>query len=208
MFKWLLFFSYHKPPTCKHVTMHLPGTWERAVMLSCVWLFTTPWTAAYQVPRSMEFSRQEFWSGLPFPSPRDLPDPGIELGSPVLQADALPSEPQGREGRTINNIPARQVHYVYPSPRRMVSLIRGLLPLEVLDLSSLCSLVCHPLLPCVPSPCSATSHRVCYHGTLDSVWVSNRMIRKALACGVCLVSINPFLPSNLSLISFDFLSNF
>ena len=55
----------------------------------------TPWTVAYQVPLSMGFSRQEDWSGLPFPSPGDLPDPGMEPGSPALQADALPSEPPG-----------------------------------------------------------------------------------------------------------------
>ena len=55
----------------------------------------TPWTVAYQVPPSMEFSRQEYWSGLPFPSPGDLPNPGIEPRSPALQADALPSEPPG-----------------------------------------------------------------------------------------------------------------
>ena len=52
--------------------------------LSRVRLFATPWTAAYQVPPSMEFSRQEYWSGLPFPSPVELPDPGIEPGSPTL----------------------------------------------------------------------------------------------------------------------------
>ena len=46
-------------------------------------------------PWSIEFSRQEFWSGLPFPSPGDLPDPGIKPGSPTLQADSLSSEPQG-----------------------------------------------------------------------------------------------------------------
>ena len=51
-----------------------------------------PWTVAYQA-LSMGFSRQEYWSGLPFPSPRNLPDPGIEPGSPALQADALPSKP-------------------------------------------------------------------------------------------------------------------
>ena len=62
-------------------------------LLSCVRLFATPWTVAYQAPRSMKFSRQEYWSGLPFPSPGDLPDPGIEPRSPALQADALPSEP-------------------------------------------------------------------------------------------------------------------
>ena len=46
----------------------------------------------------MEFSRQEYWSGLPFPSPGDLPDPGIEPESPILQADSLPSEPPGKPG--------------------------------------------------------------------------------------------------------------
>ena len=51
---------------------------------------------AYLAPPSMGFSRQECWSGLPFPSPGDLPDPGIEPGSPALQADALPSEPPGK----------------------------------------------------------------------------------------------------------------
>ena len=56
----------------------------------------TPWTAANQAPPSMGFSRQECWGGLPFPSPGDLPDPGIEPGSPTLQADALPSEPPGK----------------------------------------------------------------------------------------------------------------
>ena len=64
--------------------------------LSRVRLFVTPWTAAYQAPQSMEFSRKEYWSGLPFPSPGDLPDPGIELRPPALQADALPSEPPGK----------------------------------------------------------------------------------------------------------------
>ena len=63
-------------------------------LLSCVRLFATPWTVAHQAPPSMEFSRQEYWSALPFPSPGDLPDPGIEPGSPALQAGALPSEPQ------------------------------------------------------------------------------------------------------------------
>ena len=63
--------------------------------LSHVRLFATPWTVARQAPPSMEFSRQEYWSGLPFPSPRDLPDPRIEPGSPAWEADALPSEPPG-----------------------------------------------------------------------------------------------------------------
>ena len=64
--------------------------------LSRVRLFATPWTVAYQASLSMESSRQEQWSGLPFPSPGDLPDPGIEPGSPALEADTLTSEPPGK----------------------------------------------------------------------------------------------------------------
>ena len=58
-------------------------------------LFETPWTVAYQAPPPMEFARQEYWSGLPFPSPGDLPKPWIDAGSPALQGNALPSEPSG-----------------------------------------------------------------------------------------------------------------
>ena len=61
--------------------------------LSHVQLFGTPWTAAYKASPSMGFSRQEYWSGLSFPSPGDLPNPGIEPRSPALQADTLPSNP-------------------------------------------------------------------------------------------------------------------
>ena len=61
--------------------------------LSHIRLFATPWTVAYQASPSMGFSRQEYWSGLPCPSPGDLPDPGIEPGSPTLEADTLTSEP-------------------------------------------------------------------------------------------------------------------
>ena len=61
--------------------------------LSCVQFLATPWTAAYQAPSSMGFSRQDYWSGVPLPSPGDLPNPGIEPGSPTWQADALPSKP-------------------------------------------------------------------------------------------------------------------
>ena len=64
--------------------------------LSRVRLFATPWTVAHQAPLSMGFSRQEYWSGLPFPSLGDLPDPGIEPRSPALQADSLTSEPPGK----------------------------------------------------------------------------------------------------------------
>ena len=63
-----------------------------AVAKSLTPVLATPWTAAYQAPPSMGFSRQEYWSGLLFPSPGDLPNPGIEPRSPALQADALTSE--------------------------------------------------------------------------------------------------------------------
>ena len=62
--------------------------------LSCVWLFVTLWTVARQASQSMGFSRQEYWTGLPFPSPGDLPDPAIKLRSLALQADSLPSDSQ------------------------------------------------------------------------------------------------------------------
>ena len=71
---------------------------------SRVRLFVTPWTVAYQAPPSMGFSRQECWSGLPFPSPGNLPNPGIKPRSPTLQADALPSEPPVCQSLLIVNI--------------------------------------------------------------------------------------------------------
>ena len=60
--------------------------------LSCIWLFATPWTVTWQAPLSMGFSRQEYWSGYPFPSPEDLLDLGIKPRTPVFQADFSPSE--------------------------------------------------------------------------------------------------------------------
>ena len=91
-------------PHCKQMLYHLSHqgslialwTSEPVKLLSCVRLFAIPWSVAYQAPPSMEFSRQEYWSGLPFPSPGELPDPGIEPRSPALQADALPSELPGK----------------------------------------------------------------------------------------------------------------
>jgi len=68
---------------------------ESEVIQSCPTL-CDPWTVAHQAPLSMGFSMQEFWSGLPFPSPGDLPDPGIEPRSPTLQADTLTSAPPGK----------------------------------------------------------------------------------------------------------------
>ena len=77
-------------------------------LLSRVRLFVTPWTVAHQAPLSVGFSRQEYWSGLPFPSPGDLPNPGIEPRSPALQADALTSEPPGKPSH-------HYLHYLHHS---------------------------------------------------------------------------------------------
>ena len=64
-------------------------------MMQTIWKTIHQWTVTHLAPPSMEFSRQEYWSGLPFTSLGDLPDPGIEPGSPTLWADALWSEPPG-----------------------------------------------------------------------------------------------------------------
>ena len=65
-------------------------------LFSCVWLFATVWTVALQAPLSKGFSRQQYLSGLPFPPPGDLPDPGIKPVSPALQVGSLPLAPPGK----------------------------------------------------------------------------------------------------------------
>ena len=80
---WILLMNWGKERKWK---------WSRSVVSDSA----TPWTVIYQAPPSVGFSRQEYWSGLPLPSPGDLPNPGTEPGSSALQADALPSEPPGK----------------------------------------------------------------------------------------------------------------
>ena len=75
--------------------------------ISCILLFATPWTVAHQAPLSMEFSRQEYWSGLPFPTPGDLPDPGIKptsLESPVLAGGFFTTEPLRKPNHGITAV--------------------------------------------------------------------------------------------------------
>ena len=83
-------------------SFHITGALTHKLRFSCVrvylsfsrvQLLATPWTIACQAPLSMGFSKQEHWRGLPFPSPGDLPNSGIEFRSPILQVDSLPSEP-------------------------------------------------------------------------------------------------------------------
>ena len=94
-------YSHPVPYETDILNHSIVSEWVKS--LSRVWLFATPWTSAYQASPSMGFSRQEYWSGLPFPSPGDLPDPGIEPGSPTLEADALTSEPQGSPNHSISS---------------------------------------------------------------------------------------------------------
>ena len=98
---FLLKLSVHNTESGKIITTLLINYEQTNVKsLSCVRLFAAPWTVAYQAPPSVEFSRQKYWSGLPFPSPGDFPNPGIEPRSPALQADALPTEPPGKPKNT------------------------------------------------------------------------------------------------------------
>ena len=111
----LWYFCYNSSDVPRHKQCLMPGkhTWdiqdlvqrERVQVyvksLNHVWLSVILWTAVCQAPPSMGFPRQEFWSGLPFPSPGDLPDLGIEPGSPAWQADTSPSEPPGKPWATL-----------------------------------------------------------------------------------------------------------
>ena len=81
---------------CMHIRSYRNKEEKKVKSLSHVWLFATLWTVALQAPPSMGFSRQEYWSGFPLPSPGDLLNPGIDPRSPALQANALPSEPPGK----------------------------------------------------------------------------------------------------------------
>ena len=91
----LLKFDYQKLDINK-----IQSESESEVTQSCPTV-CDPWTVAHQAPPSMGFSRQEYWSGLPFPSPGDFPDPGIEPRSPTLQADPLTSAPPGKPKDTL-----------------------------------------------------------------------------------------------------------
>ena len=107
--KEMLNITYHQANANKNYNEISSHIYQNSCMLSCfshVQLFATPQTVAHHNPLSMEFSRQEYWSELPFLSPGDLPDPGIELESPVLQVDSLLLSHRGRMAvvkKTRNN---------------------------------------------------------------------------------------------------------
>ena len=89
-------FEWPFCPNAWNSAWHIVGAMWNCSLLSHVWLFATPWTVAWQAPLSMEFSKQEYWSGLLFSSPRDFPNPGIKPRLPAFQADSLPFEPPGK----------------------------------------------------------------------------------------------------------------
>ena len=99
-------------------------------LLSHVRLFAAPWTVAYHTSLSMGFSRQEYWNGLPFSFPEDLPNPGIEPRPPTLKADALPSQP-----------PGKSLKFVYREGEKNITLVCFLLLLKrEIKISDTCSL--------------------------------------------------------------------
>ena len=85
-----------KPALCNCNVLKLRWSWVSVLVTHSCPTLSIPWTVGHQVPLSMGFSRQEYWSWLPFPSPGELPDPGIQPWSLTLQADSLPSEPPGK----------------------------------------------------------------------------------------------------------------
>ena len=99
---------------CWRQRSHQIGSACMPSRFSCFQLFESPWTVACQAPLSMGFFRKEYWSGFPFPPPRDLPNPGIEpasLMSPALQVDSLPLEPPGKSF----SYPYTYIHYFLDS---------------------------------------------------------------------------------------------
>ena len=88
--------------------------------LSCVRIFLTPWAEAHLASLSMGFSRQEYWNGLPCPSPGDLPDPGIEPRSTALQADALPSEPPRKSSVNLQLVVIKDAYFLHPFPEEFI----------------------------------------------------------------------------------------
>ena len=90
-----------------------PCSSKKMKSLSHIQLFVMPWTVVYQVPLSMGFSRQAYWSGLPFPSPGDLSNPGIEPRSPALQADSLPSESPGKPMSSVGQINTMELLFFF-----------------------------------------------------------------------------------------------
>ena len=123
-----------------------------------------PQTVAHQGPLSLRYSRQEYWSGLPFPSPGDLPDAGVEPGSSALQADSLPTEPQGKPS-----------HHVTSQQQQVAMKANGVLKLTLNPLFNLLSKPVFPTFPSSPHPCFWDPERS--HPTeafSDTVWSSVR----------------------------------
>ena len=137
-----------------------------------VWLFVTPWTIACQDPLSLEFSRQKYWSGLPFSSPGDLPNPGIKHGSPALQADSLSSEPPGN---------SLQCHpWAFQNEYSVqFSLV-----------TQLCPTLCNPMDCNTPGflPCPLPTPRACSNSCPSSRWCHPTISSSVVPFSSCLQS--------------------
>ena len=114
--KYKIYMDILRCPLSKDVLKEW-GKWkESEVVPSCPTL-RDPWAVAYQAPPSKEFSRPEYWSGLQFPSPLDLPNPGIKPRSPKSQADTLPSEPPGKPSKSERDMLKRRAWMALPVPK-------------------------------------------------------------------------------------------
>ena len=121
--------KHHILPATRHTSSVY---YIKVKSLSRVRLFATPWTVAYQAPPSMGFSRQEYWSGLPFPSPGDPPNSGIIPGSAAFQADALTFEPSGKPVYYINT---PQNTCMFPNTQHLTLLLAEIMPQTISSLS-------------------------------------------------------------------------
>ena len=128
----------------------------------------TPWTVAHQAPLSMGFSRQEYWSGLPFPSLGDLPDPGIEPGSPALQADALPSEPPGKPKATQIGDYSHEIKRCLLLGRKAMTNLDSLLKSRDITLLTKVCLVKAMIFPVVMYGCESWTIKKAEHRRIDA----------------------------------------
>ena len=169
-------------------------------MLSCVQLFETPWTVAYQAPPSMGFSRQEYWRGLPFPFPGNLLDPGIEPGSPAFQADALTSEPPGKPRQ--NKAPRKDAHVQIPGAceRHVTWLCCACL------VAQSCPTLCDPM-DCSP-PCSSVrgifQAKVTGVGCISFWWTQTSIVQTLDVMKTSLAAMLKRNKKQLELISIQF----
>jgi len=150
-------------PLLLHHLVHI-RPWNvntRDIGMVCLWLFVTPWTIAHQAFLSMGFSRQEFWSGFPFPSPGDPPDPGIKPRSPALQAYSLLCKPPWKPPKTFSSVQSLSCVWLFATPwitarQAFLSITNSRTSFKLVSIEKVMPsshlILCHPLLLLPPIP--------------------------------------------------------